>query len=52
MKRDKVKEDIDRDTNKLWEEYEITPNNASNFKKPDNVNVASKLLNELRGKIG
>jgi chromosome segregation protein len=51
VKRDKVKEDIDRDTNKLWEEYEITPNNASDFKKPDNVNVASKLVNELRGKI-
>lgn len=51
VKRDKVKEDIDRDTNKLWEEYEITPNQAGEFKKPDNVMTTTKLVNELRGKI-
>ena len=51
VKRDKVKEDIDKDTNRLWEEYEITPNNAGDFKKPDNVMNATKLVNEIRAKI-
>lgn len=52
VKKDKVKEDIDRDTNRLWEEYEITPNNANDkYKKPDNVAVATKNVNEIRSKI-
>ncbi len=51
VKKDKVKEDIDRDTNRLWDEYEITPNNAENFKRPDNIQVATKVVNEIRGKI-
>ena len=51
VKRDKVKEDIDEVTNKLWEEYEITPNNAEGYKKPDNIAKASKNVNSLRNKI-
>lgn len=51
VKKDKVKEDIDRDTNKLWEEYEITPNQAVDFKKPENVSSTTRLVNELRAKI-
>ena len=51
VKRDKVKEDIDEITNKLWEEYEITPNNAEGYKKPDNIAKASKNVNSLRNKI-
>ena len=51
VKKDKVKEDIDDITNKLWEEYEITPNNAKEFKKPDNVSQTTKKVNELRNRI-
>ena len=51
VRRDKVKDDIDRDTNKLWEEYEITPNNALGFKKPENVATTTKRVNELRNNI-
>lgn len=51
VKRDKVKEDIDYFTNKLWEEYEITPNNAKEFKKPENVAETTKNVNSLRNKI-
>ena len=51
VKRDKVKEDIDEITNKLWEEYETTPNNAGEYKKPDNIAKASKNVNSLRNKI-
>jgi len=52
VKKDKVKEDIDVITNKLWEEYEITPNNANgNYEKPENVAVTTKKVNTLRNKI-
>lgn len=51
IKRDKVKEDIDKDTNRLWEEYEITPNNAKDFKRPENVANTTKKVNEIRNKI-
>jgi len=53
VKRDKVKEDIDSVTNKLWEEYELTPNNAAQaeYKEPENVSQTSKKTNELRNKI-
>ncbi len=51
VKRDKVKEDIETSTNKLWEEYELTPNNSGEFKKPDNIAVATKKVGEIRNKI-
>lgn len=51
VKKDKVKEDIERDTNKLWEEYELTPNSSSEYKKPDNVQTTTKRVNELRAEI-
>ena len=51
VKKDKVKEDIDEITNKLWEEYEITPNNALGYEKPDNIAKTTKNVNSLRNKI-
>jgi len=51
VKRDKTKEDIDDVTNKLWEEYELTPNNCGEYKRPDNIAQATKKVNSLRNKI-
>ena len=51
VKRDKVKEDIEKDTNKLWDEYELTPNNSGEYKKPENVQTTTKRVNELRNQI-
>ncbi len=51
VKRDKVKEDIEISTNRLWEEYEITPNGGNEYKKPDNVAQTTKIVNSLRNKI-
>lgn len=51
VRRDKIKEDIDIETNKLWEEYELTPNNVSEFKKPENVAQTTKQVSLLRNKI-
>ncbi|MCI9365637.1 MAG: chromosome segregation protein SMC, partial [Clostridia bacterium] len=52
VKRDKTKEEIDGITNRLWEEYELTPNNADgSYEKPENVAVTTKKVNTLRNKI-
>lgn len=51
VKKDKVKEDIEAYTNKLWDEYELTPNNSTEFKKPNNVYETTKNVNLLRNKI-
>ena len=51
VKKDKVKEDIDEITNKLWDEYELTPNNSGEFKRPVNVQETTKNVNALRNKI-
>ena len=50
-KKTKQEQDIDDLINKLWEEYEITPNNAQEYKKPDNVQLAQKRTTELRKEI-
>ncbi len=52
VKRDKVKEDIDTFITRLWDEYEITPNNAKDeYKKPENVAQTTKEVNRLRNAI-
>ncbi len=51
VKKQKINQDIEALINNLWEEYELTPNNVTEYKKPDNVAVAQKQVNELRGKI-
>ena len=51
VKKEKLEQDIENIINKLWEEYEITPNNAVDFKKPENVQQATKKVNSLRNKI-
>ena len=51
VKKEKLEQDIESIINKLWEEYEITPNNAVEYKKPDNVQATTKHVNSLRNKI-
>ena len=50
-KKTKQEQDIEELINKLWTEYEITPNNAGEYKKPENVQLAQKITDELRAKI-
>ncbi len=52
IKKEKVEHDIEEVTNKLWEEYELTPNNVTEeYKKPDNVINATKQANKIREEI-
>ena len=36
---------------KMWEEYELTPNNAEQYQKPENVALTQKRVNNLRTEI-
>ncbi len=52
IKKEKVEQDIEEVTNKLWEEYELTPNNVpENYEKPNNIAVATKSASNIREEI-
>ena len=37
--------------NKMWEEYELTPNNVGEYQKPENVQLTQRRVNVLRTEI-
>lgn len=51
VKKTKLEEDINSIINKMWEEYELTPNNVAEYKKPENVAATQKQVNHLRTEI-
>jgi len=51
VKKEKISQDLEDVITKMWEEYELTPNNVENYKKPDNVSTTQKQVNTLRNKI-
>ena len=51
VKKSKIEQDIEALVNKLWEEYELTPNNVENYTRPENVQETTKRVNSLRNKI-
>ena len=51
IKKSKLEVELEQVVNKMWEEYEITPNNAGNYAKPENVVAVQKRVNELRNEI-
>lgn len=51
VKKTKLEEDINGIINKMWEEYELTPNNVGEYQKPENVATTQKQVNSLRTQI-
>lgn len=51
VKKTKLEEDINGIINKMWEEYELTPNNVVDYKKPENVQLTQKKVKDLRTEI-
>lgn len=51
VRKTKLEEDISGIINKMWEEYELTPNNITDYKKPDNIMLTQKKVNNLRNDI-
>ena len=50
-KKSKTEEDLNAVINKLWEEYELTPNTIKEYQKPDNIALTQKKVNNLRADI-
>ncbi len=51
VKKTKIEQDLEQVVNKLWEEYELTPNSTTEYTKPSNIAVAQKNVNSIRNQI-
>lgn len=51
VKKNKIEEDCNNIINKMWEEYELTPNAVTDYKKPENVANTQRQVNNLRADI-
>lgn len=51
VKKSNMEQDLEQIINKLWEEYEITPNHAQDYEKPENIAVTEKEVKKLRNDI-
>ncbi len=51
IKKTKIQDDMNSIINKMWEEYELTPNNVPEYKKPENVALTQKKVNSLRKEL-
>ena len=51
VKKTKLEEDINGIINKMWEEYELTPNNVVDYRKPENVQLTQRKVKDLRNEI-
>ena len=51
VRKTKLEEDIQNIINKMWEEYELTPNAVAEYQKPENVALTQKKVNGLRKEI-
>ena len=51
IKKSKYELDLEQIINKMWDEYEVTPNNVENYEKTENVQEVQGKVSELRRKI-
>ena len=51
VKKTKTEEDITYNINKMWEEYELTPNNVKEYNRPENIALTQRKVNILRTDI-
>ena len=51
VKKTKTEEDLSQIINKMWDEYELTPNVVKDYKKPENVANTQRKVNNLRADI-
>ena len=51
VKKSKLDIELEQIINKMWEDYEVTPNNVGEYKKPSNVQETTKQVKTLRDQI-
>ena len=50
-KKTRLDENLNAEVNKLWEEYELTPNATGEYERPSNVKLTEKRVNNLHSDI-
>ena len=51
VKKAKFDVELEQIVNKMWEDYELTPNNVGDYKKASNVQETTRNVKQLRDKI-
>ena len=51
VKKSKIDVELEQIINKMWEDYEITPNTVGEYKKPNDIAETTKNVKDLREKI-
>lgn len=51
VRKTKIEQDLEDVINRMWEEYELTPNNVEDYEKPKDIQNTVKQVNTLRNKI-
>ncbi len=51
LKKSKIELELNQIINKMWDEYELTPNNVGDIKKTENPSEVQKKVNSLRNDI-
>ncbi len=51
VKKSKIDVELEQIINKMWEDYELTPSNVGEYKRPNNIQETTKQVNELRNEI-
>ena len=51
VKKSKIDVELEQIVNKMWEDYEITPNTVGDYKRPSNIQETSKQVKHLRDEI-
>lgn len=51
VKKEKNQEEINSIIQKMWEEYELTPLQAEEFKKPENISLTQRKVADLRNEL-
>ena len=51
LKKSKIELELNQIINKMWDEYELTPNNVGDIKKTENPSEVQKKVNSLRDDI-
>ena len=51
VKKSKIELELEQVINKMWEEYELTPNNVKDYEKASNPTEVQKKVNHLRNEI-
>ena len=51
IRKSKYELDLEQIINKMWDEYEVTPNNVENYEKTENVQEVQSKVSDIRAKI-